>query len=85
MTSKTTPEFWERYRALPGEVRKLAERCYRIWLANPRHPSIRFKRLQGTFYSVRIGAHYRAVGNLKGDQMRWVWVGSHEEYNNFRL
>ena len=67
MISKTTPEFWRRYYALPREIQKLAERGYRIWLANPQHPSIRFKRIQGTFYSVRVRAHYRAwVTSRKG-------------------
>lgn len=81
MISKTTPEFWERYNALPSDVKKLADRGYRIWLANPQHPSIRFKPFHGTLYSARIGAHYRAVGHLKDGLMTWVWIGTHEEYN----
>jgi hypothetical protein len=79
--SKTTPEFWKRYQALPSEVQRLANRGFRIWLANPHHPSIRFKKIQGTLYSARVGAHYRAIGHLQGERMTWVWIGSHEEYD----
>jgi hypothetical protein len=34
---------------------------------------------------VRIGEHYRAVGLRDGDVIAWFWIGTHEEYNNFRF
>jgi hypothetical protein len=54
-----------------------------MWRRNPNHPSLGFHRLRGSQnrYSVRIGAHYRAVGVWQGSAMRWVWIGSHAEYD----
>ena len=83
--SYTTPEFWERYHALPDSVQKLADRSFKIWLADPRHPSLQFKKIgSSSLYSVRVGAHYRAVGYFYGDTVEWGWIGSHEEYNKLR-
>jgi hypothetical protein len=28
-----------------------------------------------------VGEHHRALGHLVGDTVEWVWVGTHEEYN----
>lgn len=83
MISKTTPEFWQRYGRLPAEVQRLVDRCHELWSQNPRHPSLQFKRLQGheDLCSARVGAHYRAIAQVKGDTAVWVWIGSHEEYN----
>ena len=83
MNSKTTPEFWQRYDRLPVEAQRLADRCHKLWQQNPRHPSLRFKKLQGRndLYSARVGDHYRAVAYLKGGTAVWVWIGTHEEYN----
>ena len=32
-------------------------------------------------FTVRIGAHYRALGKLADDQITWVWIGTHQEYD----
>jgi hypothetical protein len=48
------------------------------------HPSLDFKKLKGgagNRFSVRIGDHHRAIGQLIGDTVEWVWIGSHEDYN----
>jgi plasmid maintenance system killer protein len=81
--SKTTPGFWSRYGQLPVEIQRLADRCYQMWLDNPHHPSLRFKKLGGRerLYSARVGDHYRAVADFDGEAFVWVWIGSHEEYN----
>jgi len=77
------PQFWDHYQALPGDIRKLAEKNYRLWLDNPRHPSLQFKPIGKDFWSARVGAHYRAVGSFQDNQtFLWVWIGSHEDYNN---
>ena len=65
MTSTCTPEFWARYNALPEEVRALALKNYQLWQENPQHPSLRFKHLEDGVWSVRIGIHYRALGEKK--------------------
>jgi hypothetical protein len=52
-------------------------------MTNPRHPSLRFKRVHGIqgFVSARVGRSDRAVGFLTdSDQVVWFWTGPHEEY-----
>ncbi|MBI4025466.1 MAG: hypothetical protein HY360_10835 [Verrucomicrobia bacterium] len=65
------------------KVQQLADKTYRFWQKNPRHPSLVFKKLEGNEirFSVRIGAHYRAVGRTIEGRVEWVWIGTHEEYN----
>jgi hypothetical protein len=79
--SRGTSEFWRRYRALPVEVRALAQKNYRLWSANVYHPSLHFKSIGKSDWSVRVGGHYRAVGKFSGETFLWEWIGSHEEYN----
>jgi hypothetical protein len=77
--SKFTPEFWDCYSALPAKVQALARKSFRLWQANPRHPSVRF-RPHGQ-WSARIGDHYRALADYDGQTCVWTWIGTHEEYN----
>jgi hypothetical protein len=79
--SRGTSEFWRRYRALPVEVRALAQKNYRLWSANAYHPSLQFKSIGKSDWSVRVGGHYRAVGKFSGETFLWEWIGSHEEYS----
>jgi hypothetical protein len=50
---------------------------------DPHHPSLRFRRLQGSEkrFSIRDGDHYRALGSLAGDKVIWVWIGTHSDYD----
>ena len=83
MKSVATPRFWVLFHALPSEVQNLAVKNYRLWQRDPHHPSLRFRRLQGREgrFSIRVGDHYRALGELSGETMIWVWIGSHSEYD----
>lgn len=44
-----------------------------------------FKPLGRNVWSVRIGDHYRALGKRSRDLIVWFWIGTPEEYNNFRF
>ena len=83
MKSKASGRFWKCYNNLPEHIQRLADKNYRLWVANPHHPSLDFKRLKGggRRFSVRVGDHYRALGEKTDDGVVWVWVGTHEEYN----
>ena len=78
-------EFIELFQPLPDEVKQLARKNYRLWQENHRHPSLQFKQVHSTesFYSVRIGRNWRAIGLLEGDGIYWFWIGSHDEYERF--
>jgi len=75
-----TPRFWALYDALPVDVRALADKNYELLKRNPQHPSLHFKRL-GKLWSVRVGAHYRALGTEVDQGILWIWIGSHAEYD----
>ena len=83
MTSRATRRFWKHYESLPEPVQRLAVKNYRLWRNNPSHPSLDFKHLHGSGerFSVRVGNHYRALGQRVAHGIEWVWIGTHEEYN----
>lgn len=55
-----------------------------MFAINPDHPSLRFKKLQGSgdIWAVRITERYRAVGVRAGDTIEWFWIGTHNEFDN---
>ena len=79
MKSSTTPDFRAAYSALPPEIKSRAKMVYRLWRANPRHPSLCFKKT-GAVWSVRVGGGYRALALLENDTFYWFWIGDHDEY-----
>lgn len=79
MKSSTTPDFWTNYRKLPADTKSRSRTAYRLWSANPRHPSLRFKKV-GELWSIRIGGGYRAPAMLQDDTLFWFWIGTHDEY-----
>jgi hypothetical protein len=83
VNSVATRRFWELFHSLPRDVQELAVKNYHIWQSNSRHPSLHFRRLQGSTdrFSIRIGDHYRALGRVTGDTITWVWIGTHSEYD----
>lgn len=83
MKSIATAQFWKLYRALPEDVRRRADKSYKLWQINPYAHGLFFKRVgkQQPIYSVRIGQDYRALGIVEADGIIWFWIGSHNEYD----
>jgi hypothetical protein len=79
MKSSTTPDFWLSFASLPAEIRARAKVTYRLWLLNPRHPSLQFKKT-GAVWSVRVGRGYRALALLEAGTFFWFWIGTHDDY-----
>ena len=79
MNHFATSEFWYHYRQLPARTRELADRCFAMLQADPRHPSLRLKKV-GEFWSVRVGLRIRALGKERPDGLVWFWIGSHDRY-----
>jgi hypothetical protein len=75
-----SPRFWALYEALPSEIRALADKNYRLLKSDPRHPSLHFKKL-GQLWSVRVGAHHRALGTEIEKAIHWFWIGTHADYD----
>jgi hypothetical protein len=81
--SRARPSFWRAYDSLDPRVCEAARRAYRVFLNDPGHPALRFKKLGGYehLWSVRINEQYRAVGERRGDTIIWVWIGSHNDFD----
>lgn len=79
MRSRAVRSFWDRYHALPADVQRIAVKQYRLWLHDPRHPSVRFKKVGG-YWSARVSDDYRSVGILDGKAVVWFFIGTHSEY-----
>ncbi len=76
---RTTPQFWQRYRNLPPDVRDRADKAFALLREDPRHPSLHFKKVGG-FWSARVDIAHRALAVEDGEDFIWVWIGSHDEY-----
>ena len=59
---RVTAKFWECYDALPQSIQQLADKKYALLKEDPRHPSLRLKKLKiGNYWVVRINDDYRAL------------------------
>jgi hypothetical protein len=76
---RTTDRFWRCYRGLPGEIRKLADKNFKLLKENPSHPSLQFKKI-GELWSARVGQAHRALAVEDAEDFIWVWVGTHDDY-----
>lgn len=80
MRHVATAGFWRLYEQLPASVQRLADKSFEFLKADPRHPSLHFKKI-GQLWSARVGAHYRALAIAEEDAYVWFWIGSHDEYD----
>ncbi len=82
MKSHTTKRFRQTFNNLPSEIQRRAEIAYKMFDQNPRHPSLRFKKVRSVelIYSVRITRDYRALGLMEKNEILWFWIGSHDDY-----
>ncbi|MBI2177517.1 MAG: hypothetical protein HYU38_04110 [Candidatus Tectomicrobia bacterium] len=80
MRHSASPRFWSGYHGLPQDVRGLAGKNFSLLKADPRHPSLQLKKI-GRLWSVRVSAHYRALGLDVEGGICWIWIGSHADYD----
>jgi hypothetical protein len=80
MNSRTDPSFWNAYWALPERIQRTARKQYYLWLSDPHHPSVRFKKV-GEYWSARVNDDYRALAIMDEDTVIWFWIGSHKRYD----
>jgi len=83
MRSIATPQFRKQLAKLPKQVKQAASKQFRLWSTDPEHPSLNFKPLRSTHWSVRITRDYRAVARIRGDEVVWIFIGSHADYDEF--
>ena len=82
MISRLAPEFFDALRKLDPVTWRKVRQAYQLFKDNPRHGSLRFRRVRGTrsHYSARIDDNYRVLGLVQGNIITWYWVGPHDEY-----
>jgi hypothetical protein len=76
-----TPSFRKLYVDLPNGVQKLADEKYSLFQQDPFHPSLEFQA-KGKVWRVVIGRSYQDIARRFGNDLYWVWIGSHEDYNH---
>ena len=83
MHSKSTRSFRSLYAKLPKSIKAEAKKAYLQFKTNPSHPGLQFKCVQkkAKVYSARINLDYRVLGTLDGNEILWMWIGSHDEYD----
>ena len=80
MKAQTTRPFDRDYAGLPEEIKERVEKQLALLLLNPRHPSLRLKRIRGTadIWEVRVSRSYGLTFQLAGDTLLLRRVGPHD-------
>ena len=76
--------YWDTFEDLPEDIKKLAEKNYKLWRESKNSPGLRFKQIHKSLpiYSFRVGMKHRTVGVETDDnKIAWFWVGSFETFN----
>src|SRR6202050_1811340 len=85
MQHHAATHFWHQYLALPREIRARADQRFSLLKADPRHPSLQFKKVgerRGQeIWSARITLSYRALAIKREDGYLWFWIGDHKTYD----
>ena len=72
MESSVTKTFRKQLALLPASVQGQAAKAYALWIEDPYHSSLQFKRVsqrQPTIYSARISLNYRVLGLLESNRI----------------
>ena len=82
MISKASSRFWKAFEKLPSEVKAKAKEAHKLWMSDPRHPSLQFKKIhdRSNIYAVRIDLNWRALCVKEGNEFIWFWIGTHADY-----
>jgi hypothetical protein len=86
-----TSGFKDQFDRLPDDIQKLASGAFRLFVQNPRHPSLRIHDLgdpkrgrhRRNSFSVTITMQYRAIYTVDGDDNVWYWIGTHADHDVF--
>jgi hypothetical protein len=79
LNHSATPEFWFHYRQFPENIRVLADKNFALLKDNPRHLSLRLKKIE-LFWSARVGLRHRVLAKDHIEGLVWFWIGSHARY-----
>jgi mRNA interferase RelE/StbE len=76
---RRTKSFLNDYQSLPAVIRSRVDKQLTVLLENPRHPSLRLKKLKGTDkFEVRITKGYRLTFRYSDQILELRRVGTHD-------
>ncbi|WP_420377942.1 ParE family toxin-like protein [Spirulina major] len=58
----------------------MARKNFSLLKRDLNHPSLQFKKV-GKYWSAHIGLNYRTLAVQDGSDFIWVWIGSHNQYD----
>ena len=75
-----TRPFEEDYDALPEKIQRLVDRKLALLLQNPRHPSLRIKKMNDPrdIWEGRVTQSYRFTFQIQGDLYMLRRIGPHD-------
>jgi mRNA-degrading endonuclease RelE of RelBE toxin-antitoxin system len=75
-----TSRFARDFRSLPPPIQRRAAKQLQLLLANPRHPSLRLKKMEGTpnIWEGRITKGYRFTFQVQEDAYILRRIGAHD-------
>ena len=76
-----TKRFEDAYRSLPEELRRKVGKTLRLLADNPKHPSLRLKKMQGApgIWEARVDKGCRMTLEIRSDCVLLRNVGKHNE------
>ena len=79
MKIRRTNSFLKDYRSLPPDIQARVDKQLTLLLDNPKHPSLRLKKLKGTDrFEIRVSKGYRLTLSSVGDYLELRRVGTHD-------
>jgi hypothetical protein len=79
MSHLASHDFWRCFGKLPAELQELTEKTFSKIKSDPQDPTVHFKKIVHC-WSVRIGAHHRALAVQVSDRLVWFWIGNYFDY-----
>jgi mRNA interferase RelE/StbE len=80
MRIERTDSFKKDYQDLPEEIKERTEKATQLLLTNPRHPSLRAKKVQGTrgIWEASVTLKYRMTFEWEEEVLRLRQVGTYD-------
>ena len=82
---RSTRKFDKQFKQLDIKASKQAAKAIELFISDPSHPSLRFKKLQGTnnFYEISVNMSIRIIVEVSSegnDQINTLYIiGTHDE------
>ncbi len=82
---KSTRKFDKQFNQLDAKTSKQAEKAIELFISNPSHPSLRYKKIQGTdnFYEISVNMSVRIIVEIiteNNDQINTLYIiGTHDD------